>query len=163
MKHMLLAISLTVMGTSSAFAAEKCYEQVPVPAHMACPEVAVGKSVDFVQACQYVPARIQELEVECQGKWINVAAEAITHAQACSAAGLHTTNIDGQICASGERRPATGEGAGSISYRHGRSGGGEGGGTSSVTDTLQGKSFCYSSDQERNAGDTDRVVAYACQ
>ncbi len=130
LRAILLSAGVLVSGT--AFAAEKCYETVPVEASYKCGNND-SNSADFTSDCTYVPASFEEEEVDCPGRWVNItqatsgsSAPVPTQAQVCSAKGLKPAKIGGMFCASGERTPRVGGYWESINYKYGRKGDGNG-------------------------------------
>lgn len=121
------------IGTNS-MAAEKCYEDVYVPAAMTCSDTS-SKSADFTNGCKEVAAHYEQKEIECQvGRWVNIIADtrignkgaAITQSEACAVYDLKPYNVNGKICASGERPAQQGTGWDAINYKYGTKGGGNG-------------------------------------
>lgn len=177
-----ILLAMSVLSTAAAAsAAPLCYEDRIVPAQMTCSDND-SRSADFGSACKYVGETVQQVPVECPGRWVGVKQESITHAQACSNAGLKPTSIEGEMCASGERRPTAGEGAAGISYAYGKTGSSTSGGTAVVNNSFWENSggcspnssgtcidrqvtytYCYGSGQKRDWDATDRVVAFACE
>jgi hypothetical protein len=128
-----LAIS-ALASASGALAADVCYETKVVPASWAC-QGTDSNSADFVNGCTFVGEHLAEVEAECpKGKWVNItkttkqseSGVAVTHAQACAAAGLVPYSINGKTCASGERPARVGNGWELINYKYGLKGGGNG-------------------------------------
>ncbi|MDW9481189.1 hypothetical protein GOB57_21320 [Sinorhizobium meliloti] len=168
------ALFLASYGSSQA--ATKCYEDIPVPASLQCADNG-SKSADFTTGCTYVPQSVQKKEIECPAtaRWVNANGKD-SQAQVCSAAGLKSANIDGQICAAGEKRPSSGVNYQGINYRFGKWGGGGGEGgtiverkkrrTSRIGDdkpaTYETNYYCWKSSGTRDYDGTDIAVAYVC-
>ena len=169
------ALLLSSVGPSQA--ATKCYEDIKVPSSLQCANNG-SKSADFTNGCTYTPESIQKKEVECPvtSRWVNSNGKQ-SQAQVCSAAGLKSANIEGRICAAGEKRPSSGTNYQGINYRFGTWGGGRGDGgtivelkskrTSSISDdgpaTFETYYFCWNSGNKRDYDNTDIAVAYACE
>lgn len=174
-KHTISVAILLVAMQTGAMAAEKCYEETPVPASVNC-YAKDSKSADFAMSCKHSDATVTKKEVDCPASWVNANGKQ-SQAQVCSAAGMKSSNIEGKVCAAGERRPSNGTNAASISYRFGRwgSGGGQGGSivekkskrTSRIGDDNPTKFetyyFCWNSGDKRDNDNTDIAVAYACE
>lgn len=164
---------LFVAMQSSAYAAEKCYEETVVPASSSCAKNG-SKSADFSSGCQYSPQTIEKKVVSCPATWVNADGQT-SQAKACAAEGLKPADFDGQRCASGEWRPISGENYQNINYRYGKygSGGGKGGSTAQlVTRTWTSGSgqeetyivyYCWNPRDTRDNDGTDLAVAYACK
>ncbi|MCZ7860787.1 hypothetical protein O9X98_05160 [Agrobacterium salinitolerans] len=177
-KTAVVSTTLFLAIQSGALAAEKCYEDVPVPASVNC-NGSTSKSADFASGCKYTPATVEKKEIECPVSlsWVNADGKT-SQSATCAAAGLKPGSLDGQVCAAGERRPSEGLGASSINYRFGKwgSGGGKGGTTAQfysrttttgnrddrVTKTISNY-YCWSSGNKRDYDSTDIAVAYVCE
>lgn len=183
-----LALATTVVSAISAHAAEKCYDDVYVPAEMTC-NGNNSKSADFTSGCTEVAAHYEKKEIDCPvGRWVNVIADTrmtqtgtqITQAQACAVYDLKPHNINGKVCASGERPAQQGNGWESINYKFGKKGGGNGndGGDKlqNVTRTISGNNredswtyyyrgtMCYDNKMgSKNNTKQDAVIAVYCQ
>lgn len=167
-KHAISAVAFFVAMQTGAMAAEKCYEETPVPASVTC-NASDSKSADFVSGCKSNAATLIKKEITCPAAWVNADGKS-SQASVCTAAGMTSTTIDGSRCAAGERRPSGGANAGSINYRFGKwgSGGGSGGSTvemrsrstSSQTITYY---YCWNPGNKRDYDGTDIAVAYACK
>lgn len=157
-----VAAFLLAMQTG-ALAAEKCYEETPVPASVTCDSIN-SKSADFVSGCKSNAATVLKKEIDCPTAWVNTDGRS-SQASVCSAAGMTSTTIDGTLCAAGERRPSGGANAGNINYRYGTWGGGGSGG--STVELRTGRSaayyYCWNPGNKRDYDGTDIVVAYACK
>lgn len=106
---------------TAAVAAEKCYDEIAVAAHMECSGNG-SRSADFTSGCKFVEAGIQKIEIECpppSARWVNSrfsTAPMASHQSICESVGLKPTVIDGAVCASGYNQPRTGEGWQNIRY-----------------------------------------------
>jgi hypothetical protein len=129
------SIVSAVSFAGAAHAAEKCYKDVSVAAKLEC-NGSSSKSADFTTGCKWAPAHVEQQEIACPvGKWVNVTADTkmgkkgalVSQAKVCAQAGLVPYNINGKICASGERPARVGNGWESIVYKYGLKGGGNGG------------------------------------
>jgi hypothetical protein len=178
------ATALSILASGAAHAA--CYEEQPGTPILSC-SGGGGNSADFAQTCTFVAGPPVQVEVQCPGRWVNIVYSTDTHAQACARAGLSPANIAGQVCASGERRPSSGENWAGISYRYGTWGidgvGGNSvemkspgmvgenphsptgycGGTDNPCQPAAAESWCWFSGQKRDYDGTDRTVAYYCE
>nr|WP_250808531.1 hypothetical protein [Neorhizobium tomejilense] len=131
--YIIASLSLLTF-VETARAQEKCYQDTLVEASFDC-DGNDSRSADFTTGCKAVPAHIEKKEIACPvGKWVNVSAEtrvsssgkAITPAQVCASVGMLPFNVNGKICASGERPARAGNGWQSIVYKYGLKGGGNG-------------------------------------
>lgn len=133
-------LALLTIAASSLFyagavqSAEKCYEDVYVPASFEC-ATTNSKSADFTNGCKPVSAHYEKKEIECPtARWVNVIADTrvrldgtpVTHSQMCAKYGMKPAVSEGKICASGERPARQGNGWESIIYKYGTKGGGNG-------------------------------------
>lgn len=161
---------------ASAYAADKCYEDVPVPATWNCGTTA-SKSADFTTGCKLEPARVDQKEVECPGQWVNVTAPWASQAVICSRAGLSPAKIDGAICASGFARPTSGTGYNRINYQFGTKGSAGVGGTKMKQQEMVGWEggsdngyeyhtyyyYCWGAGRNNDYSEGDVAVAMACK
>ncbi len=169
-----LLVAGSILSTGSALAAGKCYEETTVKSTISCAKDR-GSSADFVSGCTVIPPTTEKVEVPCKETWVNITHSVAdqTRAQVCATKGMKPTSLDGQICASGERK-ATG-GTGTVNYRFGQTGSTQSGGTK-VQDIVVGLKdggstlddaivyyFCYGSGQKMDNDNTDLVVAYVCK
>jgi hypothetical protein len=175
-KSAVAATALFVAMHSTAFAAEKCYEETVVPSSMSCSNNG-SKSADFTSGCKFIPQTVEKKVVDCPATWVNSDGHT-SQAAVCAAAGLTSATFDGQRCAAGERRPSTGENHENINYHSGKwgSGGGRGGSivqpfsrtyTSGNRDNKQTTTvtgyYCWNSGDKRDGDGTDIAVAYVCK
>ncbi|MCV9964076.1 hypothetical protein OIU34_19530 [Pararhizobium sp. BT-229] len=175
------AVSFIALA-GSAQAAGKCYEDVWVEAKLECAG-SDSKSADFTTGCKVVAAHMEKQEISCPvGKWVNVTAETkvgtsgkvVTLAQVCATAGMVPYNINGKVCASGERPARAGNGWESIVYKYGLKGGGNGNdggdklqavnsGSSSILKSARG-TMCYDYNMgAKNDTKQDAVIAVYCK
>jgi hypothetical protein len=162
-KHAISVAALLVVTQTSALADDKCYEETSVPTSITC-DANNSNSADFVSGCKSNAATTIKTEIACPTKWVNTDGRA-SHAAVCSGAGLTATSIGGAICAAGERRPASGEGAGSIYYRYGTWGTQRIGGSIAEMRTRRSSTYyyCWNPGNKRDYDSTDIIVAYACK
>jgi hypothetical protein len=66
-----IILSAGVLISGAAFAAEKCYETVPVAATTACGD-STGDPADFTAPCTHEGGGSEEIEVDCPGQWVNI-------------------------------------------------------------------------------------------
>ena len=177
----LIVIAASLWGGTAA--AETCYKQEVVPSAMSCAG-SKSNSADFATGCSFNPATVKQVVVDCPvkpGGWYQVSNGTSkvppSHDQFCASIGKKAGNINGQICASGERRPSTGTGHASISYTYGKWGKTNTEGGSIVTNRQFGGynydnntddkplwySYCWHSTQKKDHDGTDMLVAYHCQ
>ncbi|MBY3157239.1 hypothetical protein HFO56_33480 [Rhizobium laguerreae] len=180
-----LACAVSVLSSvGAAHAAEKCYKDVAVAAKIACTN-SNSVSADFTNGCKFVAAHVEKQEIACPvGKWVNVTADTkmgkkgalVSQAQVCAQAGLVPYNINGKICASGERPARVGNGWQSIVYKYGLKGGGNGGdggdriqtfnspGNHSTQIGRRSGTMCYDYNMgEKNNTSQDALVAVYCK
>jgi hypothetical protein len=104
MKHAIaFALGIFLSLSSHASAAEKCYEQVTVPAHWVCSNTD-SKSADFSEGCYMEPQTVKNVEVACppkEAEWVN-GSPLLSQTQVCSALDMKVSKIDGTICKSRE-------------------------------------------------------------
>jgi len=208
MKPILLTAAFLSLSAYSALATspEICYDYVSTPASLSCND-SDTKSADFSLGCTSTPATTKKVEVPCpeeKGRWVNVKADTFrvtingtrfnrpaipgtTHAQVCASVGLKPANLDGNVCAAGERRPMIGGRWEEINYKYGKKGDGnkfDGGNrpqlVQSQTCTTGGRDdgnrcptetvpyivsyFCYDSwTKNKNFTRQDAVVAWYCE
>jgi hypothetical protein len=173
------AVALTCLCAGAAQAA--CYAEQPGPPVLTCSGKS-GNSADFAQTCSFVAGPPIQVEVQCPGRWVNVVSAEDSHSKTCSRAGLKPANISGQICASGERQPSTGENWNGINYRYGKWGSSSNGGTLLTSATIylhrtcagghdsgpcdwatETVYMCWMGGQKQDNDATDKVVAYYCE
>ncbi|MCZ7862575.1 hypothetical protein O9X98_14465 [Agrobacterium salinitolerans] len=181
-----IIFSVGVLISGTAYAAEKCYEDVPVAASFDCAKNN-SKSADFSSGCQFNPATTKKVEVDCPGRWVNIKAATVgsssptpTQSEVCKSKGLNSAKIGGMFCASGERRPMVGGDWALIDYKYGKKGDGNGfdGGndldTRVYTVDTCGKDcenyvtryslYCYDNKTgTKNNTSEDAAVAFYCQ
>jgi len=211
MKSILLTAAFLSLSAYSALATspEICYDYVSTPASVSCNN-SDSKSADFSLGCSNTPATTKKVEVPCPeteaGRWVNVKAATYrvtingtrsnrptsipgtTHAQVCASVGLKPANLDGNVCAAGERRPMIGGRWEEINYKYGKKGDGnkfDGGdrpqfiifgqtcthGNRDEGDRCVGETvpyivnnFCYDSwTKHKNYTKQDAVVAWYCE
>ena len=131
----LLPAILLAFCAFPALAAEKCYKTVDVAEKLTC-AATDSRSADFAEGCQIDGGGTEEVEIPCaKGRWVNVTintwdspSNLWTNQQAqCEKKGMNASTYQGYRCASGRFRPSEGPGAGSINYKYGKKGSGEGG------------------------------------
>ncbi len=163
--YLFAAAFAAMAGTAQA--AEKCYEDVWVEAKLTC-SGSESKSADFTTGCKVAAAHMDKQEIACPvGKWVNVKAEtrigssgkAVTQAQVCATAGMVPFNINGKVCASGERPARVGNGWESIVYKYGLKGGGNG---NDGGDKLQTYSYSSSGGRDGDSGATRTTAGTMC-
>lgn len=172
-------------STSLASAASTgCQKEVHIPAEFNCGGNKDEKFADFVNKCTTKPARIEYVDVECPGRWIqvtNISASNFSQQKTCEAQGLKASNINGRVCASGERRPQVGNDWSKIKYSYGSKGNGNGfvGGNKIETrsrttggggrdgngnTTTSYTTYCYDTyTSKKNNTKEDRLVAVYCE
>lgn len=179
------AVSFIALA-GSVQAAEKCYQDVWVEAKLECAG-SDSKSADFTTGCKAVAAHMDKQEIACPvGKWVNVKAETrvgssgvvVTQSQVCATAGMAPFNINGKVCASGERPARAGNGWETIVYKYGLKGGGNGndggdklesirkGGYHNSNDSMPATSgtMCYDRSMgAKNNTKQDAVIAVYCK
>lgn len=169
-------VAVSFLFSSSAFAV--CYDEVYVPEVVNCSKDGTSNFADFSGGgCSFTPARVDTVEVECPGRWVQTNGDK-SHAQACSSVGLSTaTHATGAICVSGESRNG-GQSEG-ISFVFGRWGGDGGigkqvtttsfssGGLGSRDDNGQKeyvtRYYCWQSGQKKDYDGTDIAVGFYCK
>lgn len=169
-KTVAITLSILMALPATEAAAAKCYEDIDVPASLSCAS-SDSMSADFANKCTIQTATTKKVEVECKGTWVNITHSVPdqTRAQVCATKGMTPTDINGQVCASGERRASGG--AGAVSYRFGTWGSVATGGTNIVNRVVAGPQrgntfsyyYCYGNGQKQDMDSTDMVVAYACK
>lgn len=164
---------LSVISIQSAYA-ETCQTHEYVPAEFKCdtPNSADTKRFDDFSngSCKFIPAHTVSKDIPCPA-WRIPPDESYSATVTCSLHKQVPGSLNGEICASGERRPTNGSGASSINYRYGKSGTNhdrfinDKGGDEIVQ--RNGNYFCYGMDkrarQKHDFDRTDRVVAYYCK
>jgi hypothetical protein len=120
MKALIAAAFMALISCSAASAASKCYDDKWVPATVSCDSTG-SKSADFSSGCTSDEGHTEQVEVPCNQKWVNVSPteNSLSQAAFCQAHDMTAADIDGVVCAAGERRPQTGQNASSINYRYG--------------------------------------------
>nr|WP_250807184.1 hypothetical protein [Neorhizobium tomejilense] len=177
-RFFLLAGVVQIGLSVAAQAAEKCYEEIPIPTSLLCAD-SNSRSADFSSGCEVTPATTEKKEIDCPATWVNISGDVESHATTCARVGLRPTDIDGAKCAAGERRPTTGGNFNGISYKFGRWGGSTQGGSiiqflsRTVTSgfcrdcdrktTTYTYNYCWNPGNKRDNDSTDIVVAYACK
>lgn len=190
---------LTFLSTAaflvlSGHAHAACYETVPGALVMDCGQAMHGAgSADFAMACHQAPGPPVTVEVPCPeppGAWVPAFPVSgpsasvnlnLSHAGSCVQAGMKPSNINGQVCASGERRPAEGNGHAAIGYRYGTWSDTRIGGSAMSSLYVEGRCipfgmdgachpepashahYCWGAGQKRDHDRTDIVVAYFCE
>lgn len=172
-KMVLSLVLLSGFGINNAYA-QTCHAYEHVPASFKCDTPTGGAANRFddfsMASCRHIPAHTVPKEIPCP-TWQTPPNATYSAAATC---GLHQqvpSSVDGQSCASGERRPSVGAGASGINYRYGTFGNNhdrfindKGGDEIKLNN---GNYYCYGQDKwARQAHDhdgTDLVVAYYCQ
>jgi len=208
MNRILTAFAFAAVLSSPALSAspQVCYEDVVVPASMSCDGLD-SNSADFSSGCTSTGETTKKVEVPCAvGQWVNVSATTynarikgtrsnpptsipgVSHAEVCASVGLKPADLDGNVCAAGERRPMVGGLWEAIDYKYGIKGDGnkfdggnrpqylpvksgcsnrdrDGGGCSpSESTTFTLSYFCYDSwTKVKNWTKQDAVVAWYCE
>lgn len=140
-------LSTLFFAVTASYANATCFEDRYVPEQVICSAQKDGHYADFTKGgCRISPGYITQTEVECPGKWYNVAVDthkyptrtrtgtrefygdyhavytpnpAYSHAQLCALHGLKPATINGSVCASGRSRPKSGAGVETINYIYG--------------------------------------------
>lgn len=173
--------ALTMLALSAVAAQAACYVTMPQTGSMSCSGGRQGNSADFTTNCNYTPLPDAQVEVPCPGMWVNTVSDTETQQEACARLSLQPGDLNGQVCASGERRPTTGTGSGGIRYRYGtwgspgsgglydelrsfqqRSGGGGRESGNPGTITTYTRHYCWGGGQKRDYDGTDILIAYYC-
>ena len=164
-------------GTATA----ACYEAKTVPS-LDCGR-STSNSADFATSCSATTTVI--VEVACpppppppsKARWVNAKYARyfpvpLSQAETCAAYGMKPSNINGYVCASGNKRPNFGTGWESIDYRHTIRGDRRVGGTYVVpafgnqySDPSNGHppyQMCYP-DHHGKGDRTNIVDAYVCE
>ncbi|WP_315921368.1 hypothetical protein [Mesorhizobium sp. SP-1A] len=168
-------------ATATAASVSGCQKEVFIPAALDCAGNTDSKFADFSTKCTHVPARVEYIDIECPGRWVqvtNIAVQGFSHANACKASGLKASNLNGRVCASGERRPQQGGDWSKIKYSYGTKGNGNGfvGGnkieprsfsSGSLRDgnrTTYYNTYCYDTyTSKKNNTREDQLVAVYCE
>jgi hypothetical protein len=154
LKRALVALTTLIALNGAAAAAEKCYDDVNVPAAWTC-SGSSSRSADFTNGCKFVAAHTEKVEKECPkptARWVsvlsphNALSTDVSQSTVCAWKGLRPSNINGAICASGANTPIVGEGYQSIRYFWGTSGAAMPvGGTSTSVTTIRSSGSSHGS------------------